>query len=413
MKKSLLKQPKVYFVSLGAVLFASIYPIYMGIIMLTAYLRDGGVNATNYPKYIIPYTPISISLIVCVALLPLAFKYCKKYALPVLSVLAILLFLGAEMTFEKVTVFSGTTEVSQSESGGGEEVSADDYSVLYYFRVIVKKENGETETRIVTLNKSETDQTIETWQWAMCAMPPDNYAELSQIGLATESITDGEVIDIQKITKEQATGELLSEEEQSPKYRLFKNALITEYSPVFKLHFYIISIIIVLVVLGVAYGFYKMSRDTEYKKKKPLLVQLASVIIFVGLCIFACFTAFFRTGEIVISPISAVLMTVFFLVFGITAGIYTGTWLYGKRKLFSIIIPAFIATITTIVMYIGEMVMMNWNLYRFGEGLLFDPIGACPFAPVDFAVIIATGVITYLLLRFIRSRDKAVFSVKN
>jgi hypothetical protein len=64
-------------------------------------------------------------------------------------------------------------------------------------------------------------------------------------------------------------------------------------------------------------------------------------------------------------------------------------------------------------MYIGEMVMMNWNLYRFGEGLLFDPIGACPFAPVDFAVIIATGVITYLLLWLIRNRDKAVFSVKS
>lgn len=409
-EKSLSKQTKVYFVSLGAVLLASIYPIYMGIIMLTAYLCDGGVNATNYPKYIIPYTPISIAVIVCVALLPFAFKYFKKYALPVLSVLAILLFLGAEMTFEKVTVFSGTTEVSQSESGGGEKVSADDDSILYYFRVIVKKENGETETRIVTLNKSETDQTIETWQWAMCAVPPDNFAELSQIGLVTESITDGEVIDIQKISKEQATGEQLFEEEQSSKYRLFKNPLITEYSPVFKLHFYIISIIIVLAVLGVAYGFYKMSRDATYKKKKPLLLQLVSVIIFVGLCIFACFTAFFRTGEIVVSPISAVLMIVFFLVFGITAGIYTGTWLYGKRKLFSIIIPAFIATVTTIVMYIGEMVMMNWNLYRFGKGLLFDPIGACPLAPVDFAVIIAAGVITYLLLWLIRNRNKAVIA---
>ena len=144
-----------------------------------------------------------------------------------------------------------------------------------------------------------------------------------------------------------------------------------------------------------------MSHDPEYKKKKPLVVQLASVIVFVGLCIFACFTAFFRTGEIVIPPISAVLMTAFFLVFGITAGVYTGTWLYGKRKLFSIIIPAFIAAVTTIVMYIGEMVMMNWNLYRFGEGLLFDPIGICPLAPVDFAVIMAVGIITYFILLWI------------
>jgi len=400
MKKSLSKQAKVYFVSLGTVLLTSIYPIYMGIIMLTAYLRDGGVNATNYPKYIIPYTPISIALIVCVALLPLAFKYCKKYALPVLSVLAILLFLGTEMTFEKVTVFSGTTEVVQTESGNDE-------SALYYFRVVLTNESGETETRIVTLNKTQTDQTIETWQWTMCAMPPDNYAELSQIRMVAESITDGEVIDIQKITEEQATEEPATEEGFTER-KLFKNALITEYSPVFKLHFYMISIIIVLAVLGVAYGFYKMSLDLEYKKKKPLVVQLASVIVFVGLCVFACFTAFFRTGEIVISPISAVLMTIFFLVFGITAGVYMGTWLYSKRKLFSIIIPAFIATVTTVAMYIGEMVMMNWNLYRFGEGVLFDPIGVCPLAPVDFATIVASGVITYFLLLLIRQKGKTV-----
>ena len=400
MKKSLL----TYLVSLGAVLLVSIYPIYMGIIILTAYLRDGGVNAIDYPKYIIPYTPISIVLIICVALLPVAFKYCKKCTLPVLSLLAILLFLGTEMTFEKVTVFSGTTEVAQSESSGGEEVSANEDSALYYFRVVLTNENGETETRIVTLNKAETDQTIETWQWVMCAMPPDNYAELSQKRLVAESITNGEVIDIQKISEEQITEEPAAEETLA-EHKLFKNALITEYSPVFKLHFYMISIIIVLAALGVAYGFYKMSRDPEYKKKKPLVVQLMSVIIFVGLCIFACFTAFFRTGEIVISPISAFLMTVFFLVFGITAGVYTGTWFYGKRKLFSIIIPAFIATAITVVMYIGEMLMMNWNLYRFGEGMLFDPVGVCPLAPIDLAVILASGAITYLILSLIRSKS--------
>ncbi|MCL2815709.1 MAG: hypothetical protein FWD23_14020 [Oscillospiraceae bacterium] len=68
MKKSL----STYLISLGAVLLTSVYPIYMGVIMLTAYLRDGDVNATDYPKYIIPYTPVSIALIICVALLPLA-----------------------------------------------------------------------------------------------------------------------------------------------------------------------------------------------------------------------------------------------------------------------------------------------------------------------------------------------------
>lgn len=397
MKKPFSKQTKVYLISLGAVLIASVYPIYMGAVMLFAYLRDGGVNATDYPKYIIPYTPISIALIVCVALLPLAFKYCKKYVLPVMSVLSIIMFLGAEVTFENVTVFSGTTDFVQSESG-------DNDSGLYYFRVVLTNESGETETRIVTLNKTETDQKVEMWQWAMCALPTSNINEWSQKRIVEESITDGIVIDIQKISEEQATEEW-SAEESLTEQNLFKNALITKYSPMFKLHFYMISIIIVLAVLGVAYGFYRMSLDPEYKKKKPLVVQLVSVVVFIGLCIFACFTAFFRTGEIVVSPISALLMTVFFLVFGITAGVYTGTWLYGKRRLFSMIIPAFIASATTVVMYIGEMVMMNRNLYRFGEGVLFDPIGACPLAPIDLAVILASGAVTFLILSLIRGKS--------
>jgi hypothetical protein len=406
MKKSFSKPTKVYLISLGVVLLVSFYPIYMGGIMLTAYLRDGGINAIDYPKYIIPYTPISIALILCVALLPVAFKYCKKYALPILSVLAVILFLGTEVTFEKVTVFSGTTELVYTESDD-EAVSSGNDSALYYFRVVLTNKSGDTETRIVTLNKTETDQKVETWQWAMCAIPLPNMNEWSQKKIVEESITDGTIIDIQKISEEQATEKWLAEE-QLTKQKLFKNALITEYSPVFKLHFYMISIIIILAVLGVTYGFHKMSLDHEYKKQKPLIIQLVSVIIFVGLCIFACFTAFFRTGEIVISPISAFLMTVFFLVFGITAGIYTGTWLYGKRKLFSMIIPAFIATATTIAMYIGEMVMMNWNLYRFGEGVIFNPIGTCPLAAVDILVIVSSGIITYFTLFFIRHKTPMV-----
>ena len=83
---------KVYLSSLGVILLASAYPIYMGVVMLAAYLRDGGINATDYPKYIIPYTPVCIALITCTALLPLAFKLCRKFTLPAISLLAILLF---------------------------------------------------------------------------------------------------------------------------------------------------------------------------------------------------------------------------------------------------------------------------------------------------------------------------------
>ncbi|MCL1886225.1 MAG: hypothetical protein FWF98_05695 [Dehalococcoidia bacterium] len=235
--------------------------------------------------------------------------------------------------------------------------------------------------------------------------------EQSRISIVLESITDGEVIDIQKISEEQLMEALAEEplaEEQITEQKLFKNPYITKYSPIFKMHFYIISVIIDLVVLGVVYGFNKMSHEELYQKKKPLIVQLISVIVFVGLCILACFTAFYRTGEIIVSPISAVLMALFFVVYGVTAGVYSGTWLYGKRKLVSMIIPAFIATATTVIMYIGEMVMMDWNLYRFGEGVLFDPIGTFLLAPIDCMIVLVSGAITYLILSLITTSKNSL-----
>ena len=382
----------------------------MGIVLLTACLQNGGINATDYPKYIIPYTPISIALIVCVALLLPAYKHLKKYTLPVLSIIAIILFLGTEMAFEKVTVFSGTasenTEITFSFAADDNEDSE-----FYYYKVTLINESGKTETRIVTLNKAETDEKIETWQWFLCVAPPSSMIEQSRISIVLESITDGEVIDIQKISEEQLMEALAEEplaEEQITEQKLFKNPYITKYSPIFKMHFYIISVIIDLVVLGVVYGFYKMSHEELYQKKKPLIVQLISVIVFVGLCILACFTAFYRTGEIIVSPISAVLMALFFVVYGVTAGVYSGTWLYGKRKLVSMIIPAFIATATTVIMYIGEMVMMDWNLYRFGEGVLFDPIGTFLLAPIDCMIVLVSGAITYLILSLITTSKNSL-----
>ena len=56
----------------------SFYPLYMGVRVIYDYLRFGAVDATNYPKYIIPYTPICIALIISAALLPFILKRCRK-----------------------------------------------------------------------------------------------------------------------------------------------------------------------------------------------------------------------------------------------------------------------------------------------------------------------------------------------
>jgi len=219
--------------------------------MLRAYIQNGGIDAADYPSYVIPYAPICVALITCTALLPLAVKLCGKFALPALSALGAALFLAAEAGFERIAVF---TDISSKMK-------------------------------------------IETWQMLSCIATP----------LVRDSIWD---------------------------------SLSIRYNPAFKIHFYAIALLIVLAVTGVIYGFHKMALTRDFGRRKPLIAQLACVTVFVGLCVLACFTAFFRSGDINLSPLSAFLMTLFFLAFGITAGVYAGTWLYGRRKLLSVIVPS-------------------------------------------------------------------------
>ena len=47
---------KYYIFSLAGALLISFYPLYMGIQIVSAMIRDRVVLAENYPKYIIPYT---------------------------------------------------------------------------------------------------------------------------------------------------------------------------------------------------------------------------------------------------------------------------------------------------------------------------------------------------------------------
>lgn len=177
-------------------------------------------------------------------------------------------------------------------------------------------------------------------------------------------------------------------------------------NPAFKIHFYIISLVIILAVLNVIYGFSKMIREQDFGKKRPLIAQAVSVVMFIGLCILACFTSFYRNGTINISPLSAVLMSVFFIVFGITVGIYCGSVFYGKSKLLSKIIPSITASLTTLIMYIGELVLTGGVLFKYGKGFLFEPIKAIPFSVADIVIILISGMITYIVLQFINNPNK-------
>lgn len=313
---------KYYLFSLLGVLLASCYPIYMGISVIVDMIRYGTVYAENYPKYIIPYTPIALALLVCVALIPVALKYFKKHALLFGTVISTVLFFVFEFILERAV----------------------------------------TVTRTVTGIFS----TLEDWQMFMCYVPLNSFEERTW----TE-------VDV----------------------------LMGEYSPAFKLHFYIISIALIISILNCFYGFAKMIHTGDKSRRKSLVIQSVASGAFLGMCIWACFTAFYRNGDIQVSALSAVLMSVFFVLFGVTFGIYIESFTLNKKPLLSVWLPSVSAAVVTLVMYIGEMILLSGHLYRFGEGFFFAGIPGIVLAPVDIVVTLGFGVMTAIIASFVRNKN--------
>ena len=351
LKKATMTPLRCCLLSLGAVLLLSFYPLQMGLKILAAHFRDGYINAADYPKYVIPYTPIAIALILGTALVPFALKYGKRFALLIISALGVGIFLLAETGFERVMVF--------------------DTETVY-------------ETRIIESGTEMPD--VASWQYFLCRGLTEEERQAIQEAEERQREPVTEVVEVEKVTMED---------------------LAARYSSAFKVHFYLIAILIVLAVLSVVYGFTKMARTGNRDKRKPLILQAACVAVFIGLCVFACFTAFYRTGELHISAVSSWQMSLFFIVFGVTSGAWSGSLLFMRKPILSRVVPALIAAATTVAMYLGELVLLGGTLYRFGSGFLFGPVAACPLAPVDFAVIALSGGITYGLLFLIRYKENA------
>ena len=239
------KYKRYYVFVLLDTLIASMYPLYMGISVVSDMIKDGTVLSTNYPKYIIPYTPISLALIVGVALMPVLIKYAKRFAMPAASAVSVGVFFLTELLLESKVIVTDTAKT-----------------------------------------------TLESWQMYMCYVPPD-----------TVKTRTWRAVDV----------------------------LIGEYGPAFKIHFYVIAVVLILSFLNCCYGFARVVKEGSRQRLKALVLQGLSCGMLIGLCILACFTAFFRDGEITVSPVSAVLMGLFFVMFGLSIGIFAGSLLLGRK----------------------------------------------------------------------------------
>lgn len=319
------KKYMVYWlISVMAVLAASYYPLYMGFRVVYDMIASGTVMKENYPKYIIPYTPIALALILGVLLMPLLIKVFKRFALIAGGAISVGAFFGFELLFENKVVVTA----------------------------------------------AETVTSLENWQMFMCYIPTDSA------GTAVTAYKTKTAVEI----------------------------LMGDYNPAFKLHFYLISVVLILAILNGIYGFAQMIKNGENERKKSLIMQSVSAAAFLGLCILACFTAFWRDGNIMVSPLSAFLMSVFFIVLGTTVGLFVGSLLLKQKRAIAIWVPTVASSVTTLAMYIGEMILLHAHLYRFGTGFLFDGISGIVLAPIDILIVTASGAITFLLMSVIKKK---------
>ena len=325
---------RYYLFSCLGVLIASYYPLSMGVRVISDMITNGAVLKENYPKYIIPYTPISVAIIVGVLLMPLLIRFFKRFAFVSVASIATGIFFALEFLLEQKVVVS----------------------------------------------TAETVTKLEDWQMFMCYVPPEGWGE-TVTTYKTQTAVD---------------------------------ILMGDYNPAFKLHFYIISVVLIITILNCLYGFGQMIKSGDKKRCKSLVLQSICSAIFLGLCILACFTAFWRDGSIKVSLLSAALMTIFFVLLGIVAGVFAGSFLLGKRKLVSVWTPAVIASVMTLMMYIGEMILLNGHLYSLGSGFIFSGLPGIVFAPIDLLVILSSGCITALVFEILnREQDCSDSRQKN
>lgn len=313
-----------YLLSCIILLIASYYPLSMGVRIVVDMITDGSVAKENYPKYVIPYSPISVALIVGVLLMPLCIRLFKKLALLGGCCLSTAVFLVTELVFEQKIIVS----------------------------------------------TAETVTKLEAWQMAMCYVSPE-MLEATAIEYKTQTAVE---------------------------------ILMGEYNPAFKLHFYVISILLIVTVMNCLYGFGQMIVCGDKRRCRSLVLQSAATCAFLALCILACFTAFWRDGSIEVSPLSAVLMAVYFVLFGMTAGIFVGSFTLDKSRFISVCVPALTASLMALIMYAGEMILLNGHLYVLGDGVIFKGIPGIVLAPIDILIILTPGTVTAWLSVLLNKR---------
>ena len=62
----------------------------------------------------------------------------------------------------------------------------------------------------------------------------------------------------------------------------------------------------------------------------------------------------------------------------------------------------------TLLMYIGEMFLLNGHLFSFGTGFIFESISGIILAPMDIIIIFTSGLINFIICYFLNYKKQSV-----
>lgn len=180
------------------------------------------------------------------------------------------------------------------------------------------------------------------------------------------------------------------------------------YSDAYKIHYFLVSFVMIALIINIVYGYGKFMEERKRAHKIQLWMQIIPTVLLLGLCIFANLTGFFRDKGEYLSPLSSFLTGMFFIVLGVAAGTYVGSYLLDKKKGLSILAASTAAIVVCSIMYYGESKLLDGTLYRFGKGFIFSGLPIIAVSPADIAIILMSGIITGIIMLFSREKTAAL-----
>jgi hypothetical protein len=174
------------------------------------------------------------------------------------------------------------------------------------------------------------------------------------------------------------------------------------FDSTFRIQSALISFLLILFIVGMIYNYKNVLSSNDRVKRNLFRLQVFLTVLFIAFCITANIPSSFREAVDFLSPHSSVLTSCFFVLMGVTFGVYLAGFLSGKSRMISLVLPAACAFLITASMYYGEYKMLDGVLYRFGYSKFFQQLSFTRVTPVDMLITFVSGMLTAFLAGIIR-----------